>query len=426
MILIVKATSKAVSTITGIFLFGLSAILYPIKTLLFKFALLLYKVWRKYKRKTINIKNSTIWNSGLTIPVVLAVIAVSYFYPYIKLNMEKDYDFNNIISSIALKNNSDELQMAEFITEEIPQPTQTISAFEAPVIISDNNLYNENGIGGPDFPPTLITSSGAFLRPNISDDTSTYTSSNSRDVVEKYIVKEGDTISGIASKFNLKTQTILWANNLSKYSVIKPGNEIKIPKTDGVVYKIKSGETLSYIAKKYKTDLDKIKVANNLVSANQIKSGQTIIIPDARPIAPKVVKTASIRKIFTPKISNTPSAKGFIWPTTSRRITQYYSWRHTAIDVAGPPSITLVASKGGTVDYAGWSRGYGLNVVINHGNGVRTRYAHMRKIWVKRGQKVQQGEGLGKKGSTGWSTGPHIHFEIMINGKKVNPLSYLP
>jgi len=84
-----------------------------------------------------------------------------------------------------------------------------------------------------------------------------------------------------------------------------------------------------------------------------------------------------------------------------------------------------VASKAGRVEYAGWSSGYGYNVILNHGNGVKTRYAHLRQLWVRTGAQVGQGEGLGKKGTTGRSTGVHLHFEIVINGIAVNPLSYL-
>ncbi len=427
----IKTLSKIINLIVNVFLFGFSVIFTPLKQLLFNVLLQVYKLWRKYKKTIINIRQSNIWNTGAITPLILIIVLISYGYPYIKTKIWKEYDFNNIISILITQAKIDETM--SFINKDEILTKEYTTSIEAPIIPENDNLNNydnQNGIGGGDFPPTLISMNGAFIRPNITsdgDDNSILFSSH-RKIIEKYTVKPGDTISSIAAKFGLKTQTVLWANDLSKYSIIKPGDTLRIPKTDGVIYKVKKGETLSSIAKKYKADVDKIKTVNNLVSANQINIGQEIVIPGAKPIVPKAVRSASIRRIFTPKQSNKPSPKGFIWPTPSRRITQYYSWRHKALDIAGPPSITLVASKEGVVEYAGWSRGYGLNVVINHGNGVMTRYAHMRKIWVKKGQRVKQGEGLGKKGSTGWSTGPHVHFEIMINSRrnKVNPLSYLP
>ena len=113
------------------------------------------------------------------------------------------------------------------------------------------------------------------------------------------------------------------------------------------------------------------------------------------------------------------------WPTVGHRITQYYSWRHTGLDIANKTGTPLYASEGGTVDYSGWSNGYGYNVLINHGGGKKTRYAHASKLYVKKGDVVSKGEAIAAMGSTGWSTGPHIHFEVIINGVKKNPLNYI-
>ena len=112
------------------------------------------------------------------------------------------------------------------------------------------------------------------------------------------------------------------------------------------------------------------------------------------------------------------------WPTVGHRITQYYSWRHRAVDIANKTGTSIYAADAGTINVVGWGKGYGNQIVINHGGGKKTRYAHLSKFYVKRGQKVGKGETIAAMGSTGWSTGPHVHFEVIINGKKYNPLNY--
>jgi len=114
-----------------------------------------------------------------------------------------------------------------------------------------------------------------------------------------------------------------------------------------------------------------------------------------------------------------------IWPTQGYRITQYYSWRHFAVDIANKRGTPIYATDTGVIQYVGWSIGYGYNIIIDHGGSKKTRYAHLSKFYVKTGQKVGKGESIGAMGSTGWSTGPHLHFEVIINGRKHNPLNYI-
>ena len=104
---------------------------------------------------------------------------------------------------------------------------------------------------------------------------------------------------------------------------------------------------------------------------------------------------------------------------------QYYHWRHHAIDIGGRTGSPIYAALDGKIIKAGWTTGYGYNIIIDHGGGKKTLYAHLSKMYVQRGEQVTQGAAIGALGSTGWSTGPHLHFEIVINGVKVNPLSYL-
>lgn len=247
-----------------------------------------------------------------------------------------------------------------------------------------------------------------------------------RKEIDSYIVKKDDTISQIAQVYQVSAGTILWANKLTEESIIKPGDVLKIPPITGAIHRIKKNETIESIAKEYKVDKEKILAYNEIENLDDLKIDQELIIPEAKIVIPK--KKETIKQIRPEKPSYLASnlvsdKKGFIWPTSSRRINQYYKWHHQAIDIDGNLSSGIFSSEEGTVEYAGWKRGYGNVVFINHGNGFRTIYAHASQVYVKNGQKVSKGQKIGMVGSTGWSTGPHLHFEIEKNNKKINPLS---
>jgi len=247
-----------------------------------------------------------------------------------------------------------------------------------------------------------------------------------------YVVESGDSVSTIAKKFGISVNTILWENNLSSYSLIRPGDELRILPLTGISHKIKNGETLSSISIDYAVEIDDILLANNITKNSTLRLGRSLLIPDGSKKVysqPKIVQRsisgiAAIKKIVSPDTQKVASNK-MAWPTVGNRITQYYSWRHTGLDIANKLGTPLFAADSGTVEFVGWSTGYGNNVVINHGGGKKTRYAHMHKFYVGKGEQVDKGEAIGEMGSTGWSTGPHIHFEVIINGIKYNPLNYL-
>lgn len=251
-----------------------------------------------------------------------------------------------------------------------------------------------------------------------------------RSEIVEYVVKPGDTISTIGRKFGVTVSTILWENNLNAYSIIRPGDKLSILPDSGVSYKIARGDTLSRIAQLYDVEEADIMKANGITNANKIRIGQSVIIPGGKKSY--VAKSSSvysgiqaIRDIVKPGNASSKSGTKMQWPAACHRITQYYSWRHTGLDVACPIGTPLYASDSGVVEYAGWGRGYGNQVLINHGGGKKTRYAHATKLYVVKGQRVSKGEAVAAMGSTGWSTGPHIHFEVIINGKKYNPLNYI-
>lgn len=258
-----------------------------------------------------------------------------------------------------------------------------------------------------------------------------------RQEIVYYTVGNGDTISSIANKFQISINTILWANNLTAFSLIRPGDKLTILPVSGTVYTVKSGDTVGKVALKFGVEENNIFKYNNISSASGLRIGQTIIIPGGKKISETAVASkpatgkksgsnavAVIEKLINP--SKAPaSGSAMLWPTVGHRITQYYSWRHTGLDIANKIGTPLYAAESGTVEFSGWSNGYGNNVVINHGNGKKTRYAHASKLYVKVGEKVERGEQIAAMGSTGWSTGPHIHFEVIVNGAKLNPLNYI-
>jgi len=250
-----------------------------------------------------------------------------------------------------------------------------------------------------------------------------------RKEIVKYIVKPGDTVSVIAEKFGVSVNTVLWENNLSVYDFIGIGDELAILPSTGVMHTVKSGESLGYISSKYDVKEKDIIKENKIVNPHSLKIGQRLFIPNGTKIK-TARKTNTYNSAITTVVKNivapkTQSTGKMHWPTTSHRITQYYHWRHHGLDLAAPIGTPLFAADSGVVERAGWNRGYGNNIVINHGGGKKTRYAHMHKFYVSAGQSVSRGQTIGEMGSTGWSTGPHVHFEVMINGVKYNPLNYI-
>lgn len=254
--------------------------------------------------------------------------------------------------------------------------------------------------------------------------------------VENYAVQGGDTISTIAEQFGVSTKTVLWANGMSEFDFIKPGQTLKIPPVSGVIHQVASGDTLGTISRKYNVSEDSVLEYNKLADASLIAAGNTLVIPGGQPPAPPapVVSTPSRSQAAAPPTrtsdTNIPAASGargnFIWPTNGHRINQYFSYRHSGADIDGDYSSPIYASARGVVETVQYLRyGYGYHVIIRHPDGSRTLYGHASKIFVKSGQAVAQGQTIAMVGSTGRSTGTHLHFEIIIGGRKVNPLSYI-
>lgn len=254
-----------------------------------------------------------------------------------------------------------------------------------------------------------------------------------RNTIETYTVQGGDTAGTIAEKFNLRVQTILDANDIADANLIKPGQELTILPIDGVKHKFKKSDTLNKLAKEYNAEVEDILDFNKVDSRKDIEVGSTIIVPDGRiappPAPPTPIETGIGYASVTAAVPSAPTsyAGGHIWPTTATSISSHYGYRwggfHTGTDIDGNLGDPVWASAPGTVIAAGWNDGgYGNMVLIDHGNGTQTRYGHLDSINVFTGQSVGQGEVVGLEGTTGWSTGPHLHYECIIGGSTVNPL----
>jgi murein DD-endopeptidase MepM/ murein hydrolase activator NlpD len=240
-----------------------------------------------------------------------------------------------------------------------------------------------------------------------------------------YKVRSGDTLASVGKNFNVSVDSIKWSNDL-KSDIIKPDQVLKIPPDEGVVHKVAVGESVYSIAKKYNVSAQNIVnfPMNEFTDYNTfaLAAGQYIFVPGGK-IIEKAVPAA--QQYIAQIQAGVRGSSNFIWPT-SGSITQYPVWYHMALDIANSSSPSILAADSGTVAYAGcigW--GYGCHIVIDHGNGYQTLYAHLSRYNVEVGQAVSQGQAIGIMGSTGRSTGTHLHFEVRSGGQLLNPLNFL-
>ncbi|HKC05187.1 MAG TPA: M23 family metallopeptidase [Patescibacteria group bacterium] len=275
--------------------------------------------------------------------------------------------------------------------------------------------------------PWQVSAAPAVLSASTDDPgLDTQISSKVRDSIIDYEVQSGDTVSSIADKFGVTPATIRWQNSLSG-DRIKVGSTLQVLPVTGIAHKVQKGDTVYSIAKKYDSDPQSVvDFPFNSFSNDEtfeLAIGQTVIVPDG--VMPTGIVSTPRPRQSTPDAGTVVASGQFVWPTQGT-ITQRFSWYHPGIDIANRAEPLDVAADSGTVIFSGWdSSGYGNMVLIDHHNGFKTRYAHLSQIMVVSGQGVARGSVIGKMGSTGHSTGPHTHFEIYLNGTRVNPLNYL-
>lgn len=249
-----------------------------------------------------------------------------------------------------------------------------------------------------------------------------------------HIVEEGETLSDIADKYDLELETVLWANDLKEDDKIKPGQELEILPIDGIIHKVKRGENIYSIGKKYGLDESQVQAIidypfNEFLNDEtfELMVGDLLLIPGGvKPEEKQAIQRPSRLAQYTPDAGSVTAVGSFVWPA-SGRITQGYRFYHKAIDIANKGGGSIVAADSGVVTVAGWPDGYGYGnrVMIDHGNGFVTLYAHLSVIQVRVGQRVKRGDVIGQMGTTGRSTGVHLHFEVRQGGGLMNPLSYL-
>ncbi len=238
---------------------------------------------------------------------------------------------------------------------------------------------------------------------------------NEKGHIALYVVRKGDTLAAIAKAFGVSVNTISWANDI-KNGNIKVGDQLVILPVTGVKHTVKKGESLTGIVKQYKADLDETIAFNNLSTSTDIAVGAEIIIPyGVETVVAAPTTTSGTKPTSKPRGTGGPDLAGyFIRPVDGGRKSQGIHG-FNGVDISIPVGSRIKAAASGTVVVArgsGWNGGYGLYVVISHGNGTQTLYAHLSQVNVSTGDQVTQGDTIGLSGNTGKSTGAHLHFEV--------------
>lgn len=251
--------------------------------------------------------------------------------------------------------------------------------------------------------------------------------------ISVYTVREGDSLSEIAEMFGVSTNTILWANDLDDARSVRPGMALVVLPVSGIRHEAKEGETLASIAGRYDAEVDDIASYNRLSAGAELEGGEEIIIPGGSIETPKAAEKPAKKAASSARSSGAakssggstalPSISGFFGnPLPGGRISQGVHG-YNGVDISAPAGTPIYAAAGGSVIVAkgggGYNGGYGNYVVIEHGNGTQTLYAHMSRLGTS-GGSVSKGDLIGYVGNTGRSTGNHLHFEV--RGAK-NPLA---
>lgn len=239
--------------------------------------------------------------------------------------------------------------------------------------------------------------------------------------IHVYVVREGDTLSQISAMFGVSTNTIIWANDI-KGRTIRTGQQLVILPMTGVRHQVQKGDTIESLAKKYYADASEIIRFNNISLSESLSVGDIVDIPDGEIRHAPQTQTARAGQRLTTVENNNSLATGYYLRPINGGVRTQGIHGYNAVDLAAPIGTPILASAPGLVTVSrtgGWNFGYGNYIVINHPNGSQTLYAHNSQNIVSVGQEVVRGQVIGYVGSTGRSTGPHVHFEIR-NGPR-NP-----
>ncbi|MDR1472022.1 MAG: peptidoglycan DD-metalloendopeptidase family protein [Synergistaceae bacterium] len=251
--------------------------------------------------------------------------------------------------------------------------------------------------------------------------------------VIEYVVNNGDTLWSVANNFDLDVNSLFGSNKISDGDILKVGTLVRVPNQDGIFITIKDGQTVEKLSKEYGIFPEAILAANEISPDASLVGGREIFLPGAKVAA--FVETNGNKSAVSKSAKSEVSAKrGFGWPVVGK-ISSRFGWRkdpirggkdfHTGLDIKAPRGRAITAAAAGKVVHSGWMGGYGRTIVISHGGGTTTLYAHCSKLLVKAGESVKRGQAIAQVGSTGRSTGNHLHFEVRTGGRPTNPLKHL-
>ena len=252
--------------------------------------------------------------------------------------------------------------------------------------------------------------------------------------ITAYVVKDGDSLWSIADRFDLELDTIIGSNKLKDINMLKLGTTLRIPNQNGIFVRVEKNDKLSVLADRYGSTKSAVLFANGMKDGSALKVGQEIFLPGARIVAvaesSKGGRKAS--RAVTSKI--TGSVRRFGWPVMGK-ISSTFGWRrspfghrrvfHAGLDIRAPKGRAIVAAAEGRVVHSNWMSGYGKTIVIVHQGGYSTLYGHCSSLLARSGAYVQRGQLIARVGSTGRSTGNHLHFEVRRGGTPMNPINFL-
>ncbi|WP_304332469.1 M23 family metallopeptidase [Brachyspira innocens] len=238
---------------------------------------------------------------------------------------------------------------------------------------------------------------------------------------DEYIIEEGDNLTVISRKIGANLDTLVSVNKISNANRLRPGQKIIVPNRNGLLYTMKKGESLEDVTERYDVSLKRVLTFNKISDASNIEAGDDIFLPGA-----KYTLDERIDKF----------GQMFSLPTTITRISSVFGYRvhpitgvrtkHMGVDIPGRLNTPVYAARKGKVIFAGYSGGYGNLVIVRHDKGYTTYYGHLNSITTKAGANVGVGVMIGRMGSTGRSTGSHLHFEVRRNGVALNPADFIP
>lgn len=328
----------------------------------------------------------------------------------------------------------------------IVQRTPVIRGTNTPQTGAVDNAYVDSIVSNPGLPEMneLEGEKDSDDMPRLASSV-THMPENQRTEAIKYTIETGDSLYGIANKFDLEPETILWANYNVLYDDahnISVGDELIIPPDNGIYVQWKESDELQRLADKYRVEVHDVlaEPVNKLDITNPvIKAGDFILFPGGyrettafNPIVYEYSPNSGVKKVIAGPGGcewdyRAYGGGSFMWPTANHALVgNDFGAGHMGVDLATVEGGPIYAADGGTVVYAGAiSGGYGIMVMIDHGTGYQTLYAHLSAVAVGCGQGVSQGQMIGYGGSTGNSTGPHLHFEVRYGGGYVNPWQFL-